>query len=150
MMMDKFWPLIDLIDWEQEDDEERLKPLVDFLAKGSEADICDFEILMSEFLYALDTKEHGRAWAQQNEGYLSSDLFLYTRCAVVVNGKEYFERILNNPDEVPADLEFEALLYVAMTAFEQKTGLDMDAFFDVVHPKMTVSYETGSNKEGWK
>jgi hypothetical protein len=47
---------------------------------------------------------------------------------------------------MPKDIEFEALLYVAPTAFERKTGRDGDE----VRDKAGVSYETYSNKACWQ
>lgn len=61
---------------------------------------------------------------------------------MVAEGKDFFEHILQVPQDIPRDLSFEALLSVASTAYKQKTGLEF------VHiPKF--NYETYSNEEGW-
>ena len=74
--------------------------------------------------------------------FFSVDQFLYTRCAVVANGEEVFEGILSDPNEFPEDAEFEAILYVARSAYEKKAGKDYP------HSPAT-SFETLSNKKGW-
>ena len=90
------------------------------------------------------TKKHAQVFLDDpEEGYLSVDDFLYTRCAVVVNGKDFYQNVLNNPSEMPKDLTFEPLLYVALNAYKRKTGNEF--MFIPVH-----NYETYSNKEGWK
>lgn len=71
----------------------------------------------------------------------SSDYFLYARACVVANGKDYFERVLADPTQMPKGFTFEALLYLAADAYKRKTGQD----FEYVP---TVSYETYSNPPG--
>ena len=65
------------------------------------------------------------------------------RCAVVANGRAFYEEVLKNPREMPKDLTFEPLLYVAMTAYKRKIGKEF-----MILP--AFNYETYSNKEGWK
>jgi hypothetical protein len=61
---------------------------------------------------------------------------------VVGNGKEVYEKILNNPAEMPKDLSFEELLYVPSRAYERKTGKKY-AY------SLARNVETFSNEEGW-
>ena len=90
------------------------------------------------------TKKHAQVFLDDpEEGYLSVDDFLYTRCAVVVNGKDFYQNVLNNPLEMPKDLTFEPLLYMTLHAYKRKTGKEF--MFVPAH-----NYETYSNKEGWK
>jgi hypothetical protein len=81
--------------------------------------------------------------ANEKENYLSVDDFLYARCAVVANGKAFYENVLNNPSEMPTDLTFEPLLYIAMHAYKRKTGKEF-----MLAP--AFNYETYSNKGGWQ
>ena len=67
---------------------------------------------------------------------------LYVRCCVVANGPVYYEAVLNNPTEMPKDMEFESLLNVSPAAFERKTGEELDHVLD-------ICYESFSNKAGW-
>ena len=99
---------------------------------------------LSEKLYQLDTRLHGAAYlANEGDDYLSVDDFLYVRCAVVAEGKDYYEQVLANPGEFPDAISFEPLLSLADKAYETKTGREFD-----YHP--TINYETYSNQEGWK
>ena len=79
-----------------------------------------------------------------NDGGLtfSGDGFLYTRCCVVANGQAFYDEVLADPAQMPKDLEFEALLYVAPDAFEAKTGEEFDF-------APALDFETGSNRAGW-
>lgn len=148
MMDDKlFWKIIALIDWSKDDDDERLAPAITFLSNLSEKDIEQFEENLTFKLYLLDTKEHaeniGASAFINNETYFSADTFLYARSCVVANGQTYFESVLKNPIEMPKDMDFEAILYLAEKAYYLKTGKELDYFTG-------CDYETYSNTEGWK
>lgn len=143
----QFWDLMKLVDWKKlGDDDAVVRPLVKALAKLPEDEIFAFDDLLAEKLFALDTEAHARhmgEYSYKDEGtHFSVDLFLYSRCAVVANGKETFEEILADPTQFPEDAEFEAILYVAGTAYEKRTGEE--------YPHSpTTSYETFANKRGW-
>lgn len=140
-----FWHTIGLLDWtNEEDDAKVIKPMVDYLARQSLSHIYRFSDILSEKLWHLDTHAHAQVFLDdpEEEGYLSSDDFLYTRCAVVANGQAYYESILHSPEKMPVDLTFESLLYVAPTAYNQKTGKNFVAI-------SAFNYETYSNKKGW-
>ncbi|TQV70808.1 DUF4240 domain-containing protein [Exilibacterium tricleocarpae] len=68
--------------------------------------------------------------------------FLYSRCVVVANGKEFFEHILKNPMGFPKDMEFEAVLHVAQEAYELKNNKE----WEYVSP---TDYEIYKNVNGW-
>ena len=59
--MDKyafFWKTMELCDWEHEGDDDRvLKPVIKYLSSKEDSDIFEYENLMSELLYALDTRK---------------------------------------------------------------------------------------------
>jgi hypothetical protein len=144
-----FWSLIDKFDWKRAGDDDRVvKPAITALAKMSEGDISEFQSILASKLYALD----GRAWARQCGEFiwwgepdsLSVDGFLYARCVVVANGKGLFDAVLADPKQMPADMEFEKLLYVARAALKMKTGQQ-----DAEPAEPTVSFETFSNRDGW-
>lgn len=143
----EFWAVIACINWDGESDEEILAPAVAALsALGSGAALA-FQDTLAQKLYALDTRAHAReigigAYDDTDESALSADLFLYARCCVVVNGREFYERVLQQPREMPKNMPFDALLSLAPSAFERASGEK----FDHVPP---VSYETFSNQAGW-
>lgn len=147
MTENRFWEIIDLLDWSQgEDNDAILKPAVKALQQCSEADIFRFQDILAQKLFTLD----GQAFAEQigarsfNGPYhFSVDIFLYARAGVVANGENFYHKVLENPSMMPKDLTFEPLLYLVGTAFENKTGKDWEYL-----PK--ISYETFSNPKGWK
>lgn len=141
-----FWAAIALLDWSKEDDDEQVvEPLVSFLADSPLPSIYRFSDLLAEKLWHLDTYAHAKVFLDnpEEEGYLSVDDFLYTRCAVVANGQDYYEKILHNPPLMPPDLTFEPLLYVAIKAYKRQTGKNFA-------PAFPFNYETYSNKKGWQ
>jgi predicted DNA-binding WGR domain protein len=146
MSEDVFWRIIGLFNWKKlGDDEAVTEPAVKALAQMSVDDIRQFENILAAKLHALDTEAHGREigeGAYEPGKYFSVDWFLYARCAVVANGRELHESVLADPKQMPKDVEFEALLSVAPTAYERKTGEEFD------HTSI-VSYETFSNEAGW-
>jgi len=142
-----FWELIGKLDWDRTgDDAAVIKPVVEALARRSVSDIEQFEAILAERLFSLDTEQHARQigkWAYSGpDTEFSVDFFLYVRCCVVANGRAFFENALKNPARMPKDVEFEALLSVAGEAHRLKTGEE----FTFVPP---VSYETFANAAGW-
>lgn len=143
-----FWGLIDRLDWSAQDDEGVVAPLVKALRDMPDREIAGFSDHLARRLFALD----GRAWARESGAtvwqgepdQLSIDGFLYARLAVVAKGQTFYEAVLVEPARMPADADFESLLYVASTAWERKTGLNDDGSLD-----SPVSFETFSNAAGW-
>jgi hypothetical protein len=141
-----FWEIISLLDWSKaEDDEAVVEPAKALLASGSIRHIFEFADLLSEKLYALDSKKYAvhigeDSWS--TDRYFSVDNFLYARCCVVANGQDAYEKVLHDPAQMPKDLTFEELLYIPSEAYERKTGKRYD---------YTPSYpiETYSNQIGW-
>lgn len=144
----QFWRIINLLDWERSDDDQAvLEPAIAALSQLPEGEIAGFEELLSQKLYALDTLGHATnvgedAYVDKSE-YFSVDTFLYARCCVVANGEALYTSVLEHPSEFPKDVEFEALLSLASSAYERKTGVAPEGF------DTSVSYETFSNEAGW-
>jgi hypothetical protein len=144
---DRFWELLGLLNWKKlGDDDAVVRPLVKALAKLPVEDIFAFDDHLAARLHALDTEAHARHMGDcsyRGPGvFFSVDEFLYTRCAVVANGKQVFGEVLSDPNEFPEDAEFEAILEVARTAYEKKTSGE--------YPHVPATdYETFSNKAGW-
>lgn len=146
MMSDEqFWEIIELLDWSKEgDDAAVLEPAVQFLSQLPTAKIYQFADRLAQKLWQLDTEAHGQVFLQEedSDGYLSVDDFLYARCCVVANGRANYEKVLQNPAEMPLDVTFEPLLHLADDAYKRKTGKEL-----LFVP--TRSYETYSNRKGW-
>jgi hypothetical protein len=139
-----FWSIIDKIDWSKKPSEAKLKTAVKTLSKLPVSNIYLFADKLAEKLFLLDTAAHGKFYLEKDAGtYFSVDDFLYVRCAVIAEGREYFEKVLQNPAEMPNEITFEPILYLANSAFELKIGKEFDYF-------PTFNYETYSNKAGWQ
>jgi hypothetical protein len=138
-----FWALIDQLDWTKPDNDLVIEPIVSALAQMPVANIYQFQDLLSEKLWKLDTRAHAVGFSNDEDDSFSVDDFLYARCGVVANGKELYQKVLNTPKDMPLDTTFSPLLRIAKKAYERKTD-----------KKMTIApafkYETFSNQEGWK
>lgn len=139
MSEDEFWSIISILDWEQQgNDELVLAPAIKALASKSKATICRFEERFAFLMYQIDTKAHAN-----NNGDDSADGFVYARCAVIANGREFYEAVLRDPTKMPKDIEFESLLGLASGAYELKTGNEFEY-------TTGCSYESFSNPAGWR
>jgi hypothetical protein len=143
----RFWAIINRLEFDKDGDHDAvIAPAVCALAKRPVEDIIAFHELLAEKLFALDTREYAKhigEYAYHGPADLfSADGFLYARCAVVANGQFFYEWVLDKPERMPKNSEFEMLLAVARRAFEQKTGTEWNHM-----PR--VSYETFSNRAGW-
>ena len=141
----EFWQIIDLLDWSKiGDDEAVIAPAVATLANMPVGNMHQFEDILSKKLWALDTRAHANASLRERpEAPLSADYFLYDRCCVVANGRDFYEKVLRDPAQMPAGLSFARLLSVAAKAYERKTG---KAFVHIP----AFNYETYSNEAGWR
>ncbi len=141
----KFWNLLELLDWNQFSDEKILEPLLNELKELSIENICQFKEIFSEKLYHLDTKEHAKhigKYSYKADSTFSPDIFLFARALVVGKGKDFYYRVLNNPKLMPKNSDFEAILYVPSEAYKFKTNQEMNYV-----PKFIP--ETFYNKLGW-
>ncbi len=138
MQEHQFWEIIELLNV------QNLKKSIKLLSECSESDIFDFENILSEKLFQLDTQKHAEAFGNKTDEYFSVDNFLYQRCFVVQQGIEFYKRFLMNPFAIPENNTFEPLLYISEKAYKLKTGNDNFV------PVSSFSYETYSNTKGWK
>lgn len=144
-----FWEVIALFDWDKlGDDDAVMEPAIRALVLMDHEAIFKFSDILSEKLYALDTREHCRACyageldPDDGDDYISPDDFLYSRCVVVANGRHFYATVVDDPTKMPQGLEFEALLSLPYNAFERKTGEP----YDHISP---ISYESFQNAAGW-
>ncbi len=138
----EYWAIIHALDWDKEgDDKAVLSPAVQLLSEQDEGFILDFHDWFAGQLYRLDGEAYADASVEEGE-HFSSDLFLYARCAVLANGKIFYERVKANPADFPKDLFFEALLSLPDLAYKRKTGKELP------QPPKYI-YETGFNPEDW-
>lgn len=146
MTEDEFWNIIALLDWTKEgNDGAVLQPAIEYLSTFPVSDIARFQDILSEKLHRLDGEQYARhtgdnAYGQGN--HFSADIFLYARCCVVANGRSFYEHVLAHPEDMPKDLDFEALLRLADQASLKKNGKHLDHI-------PAYNYETGFNSQGW-
>jgi hypothetical protein len=137
-----FWSIIALLDWTKTGNNDAvIEPAVRTLSSLPEAAILAFYDLLSEKLHLLDGRTYAEHSVSESAG-ISSDLFLYARCCVVANGRDFYEAVMSDPAQFPKNLFFEALLNIPERAWFRKTGTQMDHL-----PKYI--YETGFNPNGW-
>lgn len=117
----KFWTLINLIDWKQKENEKTLQRLIKALVASNKAVIYQFSERLVFYLHQLDGPAFTKALETDELGF-SADTFLYARCLAVAKGEKIYKKVLAKPEKMPVGVDFEALLYVAETAYQQKTG----------------------------
>jgi len=144
----EFWNIISMFDWKHEgNDDKVIKKAINYLSKKTNEDIYKFYEILSKLLYDLDGIEYAKNIGEdsyiEEDSPFSVDWFLYTRCVVVANGRGYYYEVMNNPKEMPKDMEFEALLYIAQEAYEKKNNDEFDYVAE-------YDFETFSNKNKWK
>jgi hypothetical protein len=140
MHEDAFWQLID--DCRpcapDPDAEELSAALTARLSAGPLAAVVGFAEQLSWALHRLDRREFGER--------LSGDAFLYTRAAVVADGRGPYEAVLRDParfGSYAAGLVWaEPLLYVPDAAYARLTG-------EPWARDTRYSYESFSNAAGW-
>ncbi|PWT98206.1 MAG: hypothetical protein C5B53_07050 [Candidatus Melainabacteria bacterium] len=144
---ERFWQIIERLDWQKNgDDTAVIEPAVSALAAMAPEEILGFAEQLAEKLYMLDGQayacEIGRDSYKGVRGDFSKNWFLYVRCCVVANGRDFYQEVLSDPKEMPKDMEFQSLLAIAAKAYKRKTGRRFNY-------ATKYNYETFSNKELW-
>ncbi len=135
-----FWELLVTAKKKDDDLEEQLEWLVSHLSKRSNKDLVLFDTLFNQ-KYVKSYTSNLWAAAFIIMGGCSDDSFDYFRAWLLYQGKEVYEMAIENPETILPHLksveenedvpELESLLYIASMAYEEKTGLDDDAFFEL-------------------
>lgn len=132
--MDKaqFWRLIEDAKREGDGDcEEQVDCLGQSLAHLTPEELISFDWILDVL---RDAAYRWDLWAagQLINGLCSDDGFEYFRCWLIARGQTVYENALKDPDSLADivdpdfdDAECEALLYVAMRVYEEKTGQEM-------------------------
>jgi hypothetical protein len=122
-------------------DEAAIRPLVEALAALEKTDLQSFQEHLAHVLYDL----YGHAYFNASiDAAGSDDSFLYVRCFVVAMGQVTYEHTLRDPRRMPKTIGqwCEPLLYAAQSAWQQKTGEEVDF-------KTRRSFESGSHTALW-
>ncbi len=139
VMMDEdtYWELIDAslaaTNGEQETQEDYL---ITALEKLPPPEIVGFRLRTDKLLYDTYNSEMWCAGYIMNGG-CSDDAFEYFRLWVIAQGREVYENAKANPDSLVTGIDdtaefydFESLWYVALKAFENKTGKQLYDYID--------------------
>ena len=140
---DEFWKLFEPAT--PDFDEAKFEQLTVRLSKLGQQRIIGFAETLADKLYELDRPDLMYSSPPDGVPSMSSDVFLYVRCAIVASGVDSFSRVLTessiDESEWMGELG-ELLLSVAPDAWIARRGEDFDH-------ETAVSYETGSNKIAW-
>ena len=141
-----FWNTMERCDWSREgDDEAVLAPVREYLARQDDQQIFRFHDQMSELLYDLDTRALADA-CQKVDPLMGGDSFLYSRCVALINGPVYYDKVQKGREKRLWGMEFEALLYLPQRAWALKHCRDEEEYPHIP----PLSFETGSNRAGWR
>jgi hypothetical protein len=134
---DKYWQLIaDSIDESGGDLECQENVLIGLLEKLSPKEMVGFRLRTDKLLYDTYNSEMWCAGYIMNGG-CSDDMFEYFRLWVISRGRETYEKAKADPDSLVTEddqmgqgYDFESLWYVALKAFENKTGKELYDYID--------------------
>lgn len=133
---DTFWNIVDksLKNTSNQEDQEQF--LIREICKLTPHEIIGFRLRTDKLLYDTYNSEMWCAGYIMNGG-CSDDAFEYFRNWIISRGRNVFYKAKENPDnlitEVSKDIEFyefESFWYVALEAFNQKTGKDLYDYID--------------------
>lgn len=133
---DLYWDIVDksLKSTNNQDDQEQF--LIKEIGKLTPKQMIGFRLRTDKFLYDTYNSEMWCAGYIMNGG-CSDDGFEYFRNWVISRGKKVYYNAKQNPDNLISEVdkdaeiyEFESFWYVALEAFNQKTGKDLYDYVD--------------------
>ncbi|WP_079508924.1 DUF4240 domain-containing protein [Mesobacillus jeotgali] len=135
-----FWELLETAKQKGEDPDEQVEWLVNHLSKRPVKEIVLFDYYFNQNYYKSYTSD---LWAAAYiiMGGASDDSFDYFRAWLLYQGKDAYESAIQDPERIIPHLkmleeeeevpQLEDLLSVASIAYEEKTGLDYDDYYDL-------------------
>lgn len=141
MTEELFWELIGSAKKKGDDPEEQVEWLISHLSRKPVRDIIEFDFILQNYHHSSYTSD---LWAAAYivMGGCSDDSFDYFRAWLIFQGKDVFEAAIRDPEAIIPALqlieegevpELEDLLFVASSAYEEKTGLDFDQYDNLYH-----------------
>ena len=131
-----YWQIVTESLEHSSDQDEQEEYLISRLQELTPTEIIGFRLRTDKLLYDTYNSEMWCAGYIINGG-CSDDGFEYFRCWVISRGKEVYYHAKNNPDTLIHQVdeendffEFESFWYVALKAFEEKTGKNLYDFID--------------------
>ncbi|MBT2688793.1 DUF4240 domain-containing protein [Bacillus sp. ISL-47] len=144
-----FWEMLETSRRKGEDPEEQLEWLINVLSRRPVKDIVMFDYWFNQN-YNKSYTSNLWAAAYIIMGGCSDDCFDYFRAWLLYQGKETYEAIMKDPEEIIPCLrgleeeedmpQLEELLYVASMAYEEKTGFDEDQYYHLYEKLSGDSY----------
>jgi hypothetical protein len=156
MPEDEFWQLIALLHGSNSD--AAYARLTAQLATLPVEKLVGFDARMTIALYGLDDECRANWYSTHDPsglGFVADDDFLYFRGDTVSAGRANWENAIAT-DTLPWGTVDplsgggELLLYVAGNAAHVEFGIGLDAWPAKVQNTIELSYETGSNPDGWR
>jgi predicted DNA-binding WGR domain protein len=162
-----FWELLKNAKQKGEDAEEQIEWLVNHFSKKPVKAIVMFDYYFNQNYLKSYTSD---LWAAAYiiMGGASDDSFDYFRAWLLFQGKETYETVLQDPELIIPHLkiledeedvpQLEDLLSAASIAYEEKTGLDYDEYYDLYekltgdhanHPDLELDWDE-DDEEGLK
>ena len=138
---DLYWQIVEQSLAETEDQDEQEQYLIREIGKLSTRQMIGFRLRTDQLLYDTCNSEMWCAGYVMNQG-CSDDGFEYFRNWIISRGKEVYYNAKENVDSLITEVEegkeyeFEAFWYVALEAFQNKTGKDLYDFIDYDNFKM--------------
>ena len=133
---EKFWGIVSKSLENSDDEYQQEENLINEIAKLSPKEMIGFRLRTDKLLHDTYNSEMWCAGYIMNGG-CSDDGFEYFRNWVISRGKETYYEAKENPDnlikEVTEDkdeYEFESFWYVALEAFNRRTGKDLYDYID--------------------
>ena len=133
----QFWTIVSKSLENSQNQDQQEKYLIREISKLSPKEIIGFKLRTDRLLYDTYNSEMWCAAYLMNRGLCRGDGFEYFRNWLISRGKEICYKAKENPDnlitevsEDKDDYEFEGFWYVALEAFEKKTGKDLLEYID--------------------
>lgn len=159
---ERFWEIVSLSLKSSKNEDQQEKSLVKQIELLSPEEMIGFRLRTDQLLHDTYNSEMWCAGYIMNGG-CSDDGFEYFRCWIISRGKDIYYRAKKNPDTLISEVsdgrdyyEFEDFWYVALSAFENKTGEELYDYvsddFTLVegnYPSFEFSWEEG-NPESMK
>jgi predicted DNA-binding WGR domain protein len=135
-----FWEIIKIAKQKGEDADEQIEWLINHLSKKPVKEIVMFDYYFNQNYMKSYTSA---LWATAYiiMGGASDDSFDYFRAWLLYQGKETYETVIHDPEKIIPHLkvleddedvpQLEDLLSVASIAYEERTGLDYDDYYEL-------------------
>jgi len=129
-----FWKIIGRINWLMEDDDDKVLPAAERLARNDVPTIIGFQYQLDYKIFQARLKLHP-GWVERcRENELVEQAVLYGICGAIALGRDYFLQEMKCEEWGPPKFYFQSLLILPTWAYEIKTGYDDLRYGDIRRP----------------